>query len=108
MTDVDYLNYLTIKKFNTTEDAKLYYAAPVILKSNSEWAITSPHLSPKNGELLGRGLNSYLYRKINGVWTYIGLSGDTADSWDDAVKALSSQIPEDIIPDCALAQQFQC
>lgn len=105
MTDADYLNYLTIKKFNTTEDAKLYYAAPVISRSNAEWAVTIPYLAEKQGvESPARGLSQYLWRKTNGVWTFVAFGGDIGDSWDDTVRSLAPQIPEEIIPHCALVQ----
>ncbi|MEI6266589.1 MAG: hypothetical protein WCP14_01755 [bacterium] len=99
LTDSDYLNFLTINKSGWVKTDS--YVAPIISKNDGTWAITSPlpilYDTTSGYHIPGMGGSIYVWHKVSGSWEFVGQGGE--GGYDDAVKAVYSQIPITVIPE---------
>jgi len=99
ITDSDYLNFLTINKSGWVKTDS--YVAPIISKNDGTWAITSPlpilYDTTSGYHIPGMGGSIYVWHKVSGSWEFVGQGGE--GGYDDAVKAVYSQIPTTVIPE---------
>ena len=99
LTDSDYLNFLTINKSGWVKTDS--YVAPIISKNDGTWATTSPlpilYDTTSGYHIPGMGGSIYVWHKVSGSWEFVGQGGE--GGFDDAVKAVYSQIPTTVIPE---------
>lgn len=96
LTDKETLIALTVRQFNSSK----YIPAVVVHKVEGEWALTSPVPLQKTSEgyaVPGMGGVTYLWQKVSGSWTYIGMANEAG--WEDSVKTKFNVIPKTIITD---------
>lgn len=102
LTDTEALNYLSIAKEGADQSTTKTYA-PIIEVKDSEWAITHvialDRSSADGWGIVARDYYQVLWRKVNGVWTYVGFNAGITQSWSKEVQDLYSVIPTTIIPE---------
>jgi len=99
ITDSDYLNFLTINKSGWVKTDS--FVAPIISKNDGTWAITTPlpvlYDTTSGYHIPGMGGSIYVWHKVSGSWEFVGQGGE--GGFNDAVKAVYSQIPITVIPE---------